>query len=94
MDRREQVRREFPMQGPDNYFGDCVVCGCDESEFNVGIALGELTLSDVNSERMNVSLGPICSRSCLLELGDGVFPHRELDPLEIAERFRYSPAER
>lgn len=90
----DPLERHFPKEGPGNYFGNCVVCDCDESEFKDGIVLGELTLGDVNYDRMDVGLGPVCSRSCMLELGYDVLPHRELGTLTIADRFRYSAGER
>lgn len=43
---------------------ECIRCGSNIFEVNV-MALGELTLGDVNMERRKVGLDPLCSRECV-----------------------------
>jgi len=43
---------------------ECIRCGSEEFEINV-MAMGELTLGDVNMERINAGLDPLCCLECV-----------------------------
>lgn len=46
----------------------CAVCGTPQSDFEVNVmAIGELTLGDVNLDRRRQGLDPLCSRDCFHE---------------------------
>ena len=70
----------------------CVVCEDPREEWpRDRVILGELTRGDVNMERRDADVGPICSRSCMLELGFDVLPKREISSLSISPRFTPHP---